>query len=239
MKMYKITTLGESFIFCLDNSEGAVLEHVEGEKNIIILKPSIMYDYTISSVDLARIYMPDLHRALMAYIYKIRAYPSSEYEIAIESKGAKITLPDYSGKIGGNVGKCKLLFSNYGENGDIFYMVKSEKAKYLITKADNISCFDDKKFISHLYTDSEDLVDTSAFLIYYTIGDKIAFRYVGLPERKSEVSSSAFAALAYLLSLTDAEKTKNIVCDGCSANCEVKESGIFVFDESPKIYKLV
>lgn len=236
--MYKIITLGESFVFCVDKGIKKEFKYELNEGHVIQLGNSLECDYEVYTKRID-FFMPDFHRALMSYLYKVRAYPSSEYDIKFYDTKQKISVPEFNGKFGGNVGKCKLLFSNYDNNREDLCFIEIENRKYLVLKTDNISSFDDKKFVCRSYTESDDFIDANALIVYCKKGSDVVFRYSEILKNNSSISSSAYAALAYLVYLVENNSCTNVLYQGYSARCEVSCDEVFVFDNNPKIYKLV
>ena len=86
MQMYKIITLGQSFIFInakdpVNVNEGSIGKKIDQESAVITVSQSLKYDYSISISNNICVEDFDILRALMIYIYSVKGMPNAEYEV--------------------------------------------------------------------------------------------------------------------------------------------------------------
>ena len=239
--MYKIVTFEESFIFVGESEENDFALSSESGRKIKVLRDTEL-DYLLEVEDVKSIYRPDLCRAIMTYIYRVNGYPTSEYEIKIVGEYGKITLPNSNGKIGGNVGKCKSLFSNYEENDFYSENVKAciscDAGDFLIAVSDNIEIFDSKRLLCQIYR-SGNVKSINSVLVLSYGGREAKMRVIDIPGKERAPMSLAFSAAFHYLSERYGIKEETIFCGPMCALCESTPSGTMVYDLLPRAYKAI
>ncbi|MBQ3016287.1 MAG: hypothetical protein IJD79_05860 [Clostridia bacterium] len=249
MQMYKISTLGKSFVIAnkgflregTNFSDEKVLQEREDGIRVEISQ-NLEWDYIIDIPSPVNVYYPDLYRALLVFLYLLKGYPYSEYDLFSVMDNKRIILPDCCGKYGGNVGKCKLLCSKSlkcAEKGDVdINFVQTPIGCYAVVLCDNPSSVDLARIISMSITEMSVGISLSAAMaISFSAGiADISVRYI---DASSLPHTTAYAAAYYLLGILQNEKVNMIRSGNIFAECEFSSHGVSVYDPDPKVYKIV
>ncbi len=249
MQMYKISTLGKSFVIVNKGflREGAALVDgevlCEREDGIRVeIWEDMEYDYRVDIPSQMSVNSPDLHRALLVFLYLLKGYPSSEYDLISKRDRKRIVLPEFCGKYGGNIGKCKLLCSkaaNCTESGAVdINFIQTPLENYATVFCDNPSVVDLSKIISFSITELSIGVSLSAAMaVSFSEGtSNISVRYV---DASSLPHTTAYAAAYYLLESLLNKRVNMIRSGMISAECRFSPQGISVYDPYPKVYRIV
>lgn len=249
MQMYKISTLGKSFVI-VDRGflrEGAALVEcevlIEREDGIYVeIWEDMEYDYSVDIPSQISVNSPDLHRALLVFLYLLKGYPSSEYELLSKRDHKRIILPEFCGKYGGNIGECKLLCSktaNYAERGAVdINFIQTPIGNYATVFCANPSVVDLSKIISFSITELSIGAPLSAAMAV-SFSDGIADISVRYIDASSLPHTTAYAAAYYFLGSLLNKKVNKIRSGKTSAECEFSSRGVSVYDPDPKVYKIV
>ena len=245
MQTYKVTTLGETFVFI---NRGMAEENVKippnidfghGGCHIVEITPDLKYDYRILTKHKAGVFAPDLFRALLIFLCRGKGLPASEYEIVVD--GAPKLLKAESCDFGGNIGKCKLLFSKCSQNGDecdlVFYFIEAPQGDYVFTVCDNVDFVDMRMITSRAVSEcgaAPPLRGVAA--ISYSTGNA-NFRFCSF-DHSATVTTSVFAAASLLLFELFGSRECVISAGELKARCCTDASGARVYDLSPALQKI-
>ena len=248
MKKYKITTLGREFLLLCKGLDG--VEDVKYSKTeslnlssnrgtLIEIKTDFSYDYRILLPSDNRIFLPDIQRLLLIFLYGIKGFPRSEYEILSYENSKQILIPDFFGFYGGNVGKCKLLSSKNAtftsESSLEFYTIQAPDGNYIAVVCDNAASVDLKKILSSSIYDM-----TSGGKLRGAIALCVSENDVHFVSRDTdggfEPRTSAYAVTCFLMNMLFSSPSNIVRTDNFCAKCECEDSCVSVYDLSPKIY---
>lgn len=243
MQTYKISTLGENFVFISQSiSEAHVaLPEVSIEKggaHVIRALPDMCCDYRISASGAADIFAPDLSRAVLIFLYVAKGLPRSEYEIIYNSDEYPITLCENN--FGGNVGKCKLLFSKHrekSENGAVdFHCIEAPQGNYAFIMCERTELVDMKKLTACAIAECGSLATLRGIgAISYSDGNAVlVFRGF---DNASVPDTSVYAAAAFLLSELLGESRTVIATESFRVCCLADSLGVRVYDLCPTVSK--
>ena len=235
--MYKIVTLGESFLFITPKERLKKMQFREGTHAVKIFLDD-EFEYNIEPIGKG-FFLPDLYRALLVYIYKIKGFPKSDYEAKILPSNSKIVLESNGLKIGGNVGKCKLKLLNVEDKSLLnrSYEVSVGEEKCVVVRCDNVHSFDEKVLRSLAYR-SEVAKYCHVFAAVSFSSYEVSARVITLPAFSRQSLSVSLAAMHFCLSNVFGVEKTLISIDENKALCESDARDVFVYDTAPESYVL-
>ena len=250
MQMYKLITLGQSFVVVnmsvfddetLHGYDG-ILKYIpvdEGAK--ICVKNDMLYDYRVGACGSDKVRENDLVRVLSIFLYRIKGFPKSEYDIVSFDGNKKIKVPVLNNLYGGNVEKCKLLCSkttqNDGEWKFEFYIVAADKEKFALIVCDNPQRVDFKKVLSVLLTEqpSSESIDG---VIALSCGEDGIFAVSRAISGSELFDAQAYAAICYTAQMLFGKSQHKVRIGKYEALCESSHDLVSVFDTAPRVYKI-
>ena len=236
--MYKIVTLGETFVFLTPKESSRGLRAGDGAHFVkLFLDKDVEYSIDVNGKN--DIFAPDLYRALLTYIYKVKGLPKSDYEIKLLPSGEKVVLENNDCKIGGNVGKCKLKLLNI--NNESFSLkaceVSIEKEKCVVIHCDNVHNFDEKALCSAVYRCG--LVKSCHVFAPVSFSSaEIMGRIITLPAFEHQSASVSLAAMHACFSNVFGVTSSVISLGESKAFCENGARGVCVYDSAPEAYMI-
>ena len=244
MQTYKISTLGESFIFIIRHPDGS--DRTDGEAEISItksriieIKADLIYDYRVSTSRAGSFFLPDLMRAMLIFLYRIKGLPKSEYEIIFDGDSFCKRMP-YD-NFGGNVGKCKLLFSKHLNNDEEcdadFHFIEAPQGNYAFVICDKPEVADMKKITARALLKCQRLPSVlgACALSYTQTGASLRFHPL---DNADSPHTSAYAAAAFLIKELFCVESCVIKAGNIRAECYCEVSGVRVYDSSPTVHKI-
>ena len=245
MQTYKISTLGENFIFVNRGIRDLAdpIPDIKGSFadgcHTVLIEPDMRFDYRVYGGNEDGIFLPDLARAVLIFLYIAKGLPKSEYEILYDfEKYPRIT--SY-GKLGGNVGKCKLLFSKNRENGEKcnveFHCVEAPRGSYAFIVCEKPDAFDMKKVISGALAECGSAARLRGAAALAFAGEEFALGFHSFDNRKMP-DTSAYAAAAFLLSELFGKSEAVISAKHIKAHCTVDCGAVSVYDLSPTLTRI-
>lgn len=245
MQKYKIKTLGNEFVVVCTGfgiESAAASRSVSENCAVIEIKNDLRCDYRISLPAQECVFLPDIKRALLIFLHRIRGLPSADYDLIEDKSERCIRLPYFSGLYGGNVGKCKLLSSKKcdtcSKNGIELYMIEAPDGIYIIVVCDNPFAVDLKNIISVSVAD-ESFGGKLRGAVAVCVND-LEIKMVSKTFQGNEMSdTSAYAAVSFLMSLLFDLSPSVIRCGEYVAKCDLDGTSVFVYDLSPKVYSLI
>lgn len=242
MKMYKIITLGEVFYF-LDKAYRG--NRMCGSDGITVWTDvSDNLDF-IFDFDTTKICMSDFLRASSAYLFGAVGLPCSDYRIITPCGSIAVNVPGkHNRKFGGNVGKCKVLFSEKAvksECGEMeFYVIDSERGKYRAVLCDNAESFDINCVGAYLLRDGVSSGGIRGVLAVSYNGNA-AYLKARIRDNGGVADSMSYAAAFSLLCKSGVvEDSTHIKSAHGTAFCKADGLDTYsVFDISPQVLSVV
>ncbi len=249
--MYKLITLGKSFIFIsegiykdktLHGTEESAKKLLSDKGMKIYVSIDERYDYRLYADITKDIFKPDFERAIMVFLYCVKGLPRSDYEIFSVKDKNIIKLPKFNGICGGNVGKCKLLcpysFENTEEYPFEFCLVETAQGNYIVLICDRPECVELSKISSRILGElSPSLALRGSISLSFCENEVYIetknFDGSDLPD------TSAFAAACYVAENTFHVSNVTVRSGELVAFCESSVEGVSVFDISPEVYKII
>ena len=248
MQMYKLITLGQSFVFINDGIYSDKTLHGAGGKNkeallnegtIVYVSTDMRYDYRIYRDANNSIFKPDFERAVMLFLYYAKGLPRSEYDIFYENEKAIMRLPQFDSLCGGNVGKCKLMYSKSTLKTPCeFYLVETNQGNYIILVCDNPKCGELSKISSRILLESSP-PPVLRGVVSLSFCENEAYIETKNFDGSDLRDTSVFAAACCVCEKIFHVSGVTVHSGELMAFCESSVSGVSVFDTSPKVYKMV
>ena len=245
MQTYKISTLGQGFLFVnrtpSENEMQTRVIRSSGSRaaRTVEIQADMKYDYAAFADTAAAAFEPDLFRAVLAFLYEVRGLPRSEYEILVN--GTRLMRTQGHGKIGGNVGKCKLLFSKRIENSEsgdaTFYFVEAPQGNYVFVCCDNPAVADMRRITSRAISWCEGIPSLRGSLALAFSDGRATVRFHPL-DNSALADTSVYAAAAFLILELFGERCSVIENGELMAQCEADGSQVSVYDLRPTAHKL-
>lgn len=246
MQTYKITTLGESFVLInrsIAEENAKIPQNIlseYGEYNTLEISADLRYDYKISSRYKTSVFAPDAFRAILVFLCRVKGLPRSEYEIVVDGS-VNLLMPKCCG-FGGNIGKCKLLFSKQLENSDkcdlVFHFVEAPQGNYVFAVCDNVESVDMRMITSRAVSECGSAPNLCGVAALSRSSGACNLRFCSF-DNSSAVATSVFAAASLLFAELFGECECDVCSGGLRARCCTDSLGAWVWDTSPIIHRLL
>lgn len=251
MQMYKLITLGQSFVIVnisvFDDETlhgyGDMVKYIpidEGAK--ICVKNDMLYDYRAGAYKSDKVRENDLVRVLSIFLYRIKGFPKSEYDIVSLDGNKRIKVPVMNNLYGGNVEKCKLLCSKSAQSDKMrkfeSYIIAADKEKFAVVVCDNPQRVDFKKILSVLLTEqpSSESIDG---VIALSCGEDGIIAVSKALSGEELFGAQAYAATCYAAQMLFGKTQNKVRIGKYEALCESSQDLVSVFDTAPRVYKIM
>lgn len=244
MQTYKISTLGESFVFINRSMLGGEEElpkiYTPDSDNchVVEIMPDLRCDYRIHRVR-GNAFAPDLARAVLVFLHAVKGLPRSEYEIIFDND--RIIQMHFADGFGGNVGKCKLLFSKHLQNDEkcdiLFYCVEAPQGNYIFVICDKTDVVDMRKLASRTVLECASASNLAGLCALSYNSGEATFKFHSL-DNSASAETSSYAAAAYLLGELVGECSFVIKNGDFKTLCRVDDCGVRVYDLFPAVHKI-
>lgn len=245
MQTYKISTLGQSFIFInrsitdIDSSPPQIRIAESEKAHVVEIKPDMKFDYRISTERAGNFFAPDLFRSVLIFLYAVKGLPKSEYEILFDND--KIPKAFFYDGFGGNVGKCKLLFSKRAENVEncdvVFHLVESPSGNYIFVICDKPDVADMKKITSRALSECTSISSLRGSCALSYSSSVAAVKFYSL-DGFDFPDTSAYAASAFLIKELFGIYECEVGIGEFKSRCTADSTGVCVYDLFPSVHKL-
>ena len=236
--MYKIQTLGESFVF-LKECDTVKYKY---DSSAIIVKADEECDFCFSS-EIKPLSKDGFERAVSAYLFKVAGLPSSSYAVRTNYGKTVVPVPKSSDAMfGGSVIKCKPLFAELpncnGCGGVSFGTVLTECGAVKIAFCDSLSDFDIERVGKHaLREETEGRIHSVTAVC--AIDGKFSVSCLLSDGRCCADACSCAAAYCSLYSLGLVGEEAEFCSSNSIAVCHGAFGGALVFDKAPSITKII
>ena len=236
--MYKIVTLGESFVF-LREGDVAATEY-DGNKVLVRIDEDCDFSFVFESSGILK---ADFLRAVSVYLFGVKGMPSSVYNIRTPYGNISVEVPRKCERIfGGDFNKCKVLFTDTpcidNSGGISLHSVFTDRGIVKIALCDSLGDFDIERIGKCVLREEgngalRNILAVSVGKEYISMD---CFRFDG----KKVADSSAYAAAYCFARQLGGARDEAQVCSGdCVALCRSAFGGALVFDKTPSVSEII